>query len=264
MEYPGRAAGRLFRLSLRLGLLTLLAGTLSCSTAWLRWEDQTRTYTVRPGDTLYQIAFKHQLDYRDIAWWNGIGRHDVIHPGQELRLTAPLPGVLRPPPEVPAGQAARRPSADKPSAARPADTAAVKAPSDRPTRPAPATPSGKTTAWQWPVRGSILAQFDPNRGRKGIDIGGAEGVPIKAAAAGKVVYAGGALKGYGELVIIKHDEEFLSAYGHNQRLLVKEGAMVKAGEPIAQMGLGPQNRPLLHFEIRRLGKPVNPEQLLPG
>lgn len=211
---------------------------------------------MQPGDTLYQIAFKHQLDYRELAWWNGIGRDFVIKPGQVLRLDPPLPGQLRRPPEAPvraSGPPSQRASAPEPE---PAQSPVATRP---PTSPAEAGPR----RWRWPVQGEILTGYDPARGRKGIDIGGREGDPIRAAADGKVVYAGGALKGYGQLVIVKHGEEYLTAYGHNARLMVREGQAVTAGEQIATMGLGPENRPLLHFEVRRFGKPVNPLQLLP-
>ncbi len=231
----------------------------ACSSAWVRWEDKQVTYTVQPGDTLYQIAFKHSLDYRDIAWWNGLGRQDKIHVGQVLRLDPPLPGELRQAPAVPVAHA---PPAT--SSSRRASSAPV-AETPRPVqRPPPRTaPAPGPSRWQWPVQGPLLARFDAAKGRKGIDIGGEVGDPVRAAAAGKVVYAGGALKGYGQLVIIKHGDEYLTAYGHNDRLKVREGEQVEAGQSIATMGLGPQNRPLLHFEIRKLGKPINPEGLLP-
>lgn len=258
MDLPRAAGCRLVGLSLLVILLN------ACSAAWLRWEERTDHYTVQSGDTLYQIAFKHQLDYREIAWWNGIGRDYVIQPGQVLVLVPPLPGELRGPPRAPTSGAA--------VARRPAPPAEPDAPRSRMSSPAPASEvdSGPPTGvdggprrWQWPTRGDVLAGFDPARGRKGIDIGGRENQPIHAAGAGKVVYAGGALKGYGQLLIIKHGEEYLSAYGHNARLLVREGQTVTAGQQIANMGLGPENRPLLHFEIRRFGKPSNPLALLP-
>lgn len=231
----------------------------ACSSHWLRWEDQQIRYTVQPGDTLYSIAFRHQLDYRDIAWWNGIGRAYTVHTGQVLRLDPPLPGELRTPPRPPV-HAPHQPSTpvDRPPSTqrRPAATPA-------PGRPVVAAPAAGPRRWQWPVKGPVLATYNPAQGRKGLDIGGEQGSPIRAAGPGKVVYAGSALKGYGLLLIIKHDDEYLSAYGHNAKLLVREGDEVKSGDVIARMGLGPQNRPLLHFEIRRLGKPVDPRPLLP-
>lgn len=257
MEHARAAACRPLGLSLLVALLLS-----ACSSAWLRWEERTLSYTVKPGDTLYQIAFQHQLDYRELAWWNGIGRDYLIRPGQVLRLDPPLPGELRRPPEAPSTRSSGPPS-QRASAPPPA------APVSRPPSPAPARPAvdGPPPAvpgrWRWPVKGEILTAFDPARGRKGIDIAGREGDPVRASAAGKVVYAGSALKGYGQLVIIKHGEEYLSAYGHNARLMVREGQQVEGGEQIATMGLGPESRPLLHFEIRRFGKPRNPLELLP-
>ena len=235
--------------ALSLSLITLSA----CSGNWVRWEERELSYTVKAGDSLHQIAFKHQLDHRDLAWWNGIGRNDRIYPGQILRLDPPLPGELRTP-QVPQ-QVSSTPSR------APIKPRATKAPQREP-RPA-RKPEAGPKRWRWPAQGSILAKFNPAKGRKGLDIGGKPGDPISAAADGKVVYAGNALKGYGQLVIIKHGEDYLTAYGHNDKLLVAEGDVVKAGKTIATMGLGPQSKPLLHFEIRRMGKPVNPEPLLP-
>lgn len=249
MDYARRAVFGLFALSLSLILLP------ACSGNWVRWEERQLSYTVQAGDSLHQIAFKHQLDYRDLAWWNGIGRSDRIYPGQILRLDPPLPGELRTPQIPQQSQTSGRTRAATP----PRATAAPVRRAERP----PRAPVAGPRRWQWPAKGTILARFDPAKGRKGLDIGGAPGDPILAAADGKVVYAGNALKGYGQLVIIKHGDDYLTAYGHNDKLLVAEGDAVKAGKTIATMGLGPQNKPLLHFEIRRLGKPVNPEPLLP-
>ncbi len=263
MEYP-RSIGDWDRgLPLRIALMAALALALSaCSSNWVRWEERNLSYTVKPGDTLYQIAFKHQLDYRDIAWWNGMGRDFVLQPGQILRLDPPLPGELRSPPRVISHAPPSVPGRPRTVESRPARPASTPAVTSRTPTAEPAVAAGPRR-WQWPVKGPILARFNASKVRKGIDIGGEHGATIKAAASGKVVYAGGALKGYGQLVIIKHGEEYLTAYGHNAKLLVREGDQVQAGEQIATMGLGPQNRPLLHFEIRRQGKPVDPEKLLP-
>ena len=255
MDHARRFAAGPSRLSLSLGVLLLAQALLlsACSSNWVRWEERELSYTVKPGDSLHQIAFRNQLDYRDLAWWNGIGRQDVIHPGQVLRLDPPLPGELRQPSRPgysPPASSTR--GGSKPTASKPA--------------PQPRKPNAKPVGpkrWQWPVKGPLLARYDAAQGRKGLDIGGKVGDTIQAAAKGTVVYAGNALKGYGQLVIIKHGDDYLTAYGHNQKLLVREGDAVKAGQPVATMGLGPQNRALLHFEIRRLGKPVNPEPLLP-
>lgn len=118
--------------------------------------------------------------------------------------------------------------------------------------------------WRWPLNGSVSRNYAPAAGNKGLDFTGVLGMPVLAAAPGKVVYSGNALKGYGELIIIKHDDTYLSAYAYNRRRLVKEGDVVTGGQPIAELGLGPQNKPLLHFEIRANGKPVNPLDYLPS
>lgn len=244
---------------LALGLTLLLAG---CASA-VRWDAPDngfsgKTYTVRSGDTLYSIAFRHQLDYRRLAKWNGIGQSYLIKPGQVLQLygggssSAPAskPTVARAPaPRTSPTSPSRPPSTKPPSRPRPVTT---------PTRSKPVLSSGQ---WTWPVRGPLLRSYSDRS--KGIDIGGAVGSPILAAADGTVVYSGSALKGYGLLVIVKHSDAELSAYGHNRRVLVKEGERVRKGDRVAEMGLGPSKQPLLHFEIRHNGQPVNPLGLLP-
>ncbi|HEX7386451.1 MAG TPA: peptidoglycan DD-metalloendopeptidase family protein [Castellaniella sp.] len=220
-------------------------------------------YTVvQKGDTLYSIAFRNNLDYHDLAAWNGIGSNYTIYPGQRLRLHAPR-------------QASRGSSAPATSGAtiRTAPVVAASRPSPMILAPAPTTPvdtipppgsqAFSDTHWQWPVDGQVVQQFDPDQGSKGINIAGRLGQTVVAAAPGKVVYSGGALKGYGELIIIKHDERYLSAYGYNQKLLVQEGQWVRAGQPIAEMGEGPEHHDELHFEIRDRGRPVDPLSLLP-
>lgn len=251
MDHARRLAAGFFSLSLCLILLG------ACSGNWVRWEERDLSYTVKRGDTLHQIAFKNQLDYRDLAWWNGIGRQDKIYPGQILRLDPPLPGELRVPHVPQQSHTSGRTRA-------PVQPRSTSAPARKPQqRPSARKPVAGPNRWQWPVRGPILESFNLAQGHKGLNIGGSAGDPIHAAAAGKVVYAGGALKGYGQLIIIKHGDDYLTAYGHNAKLLVREGDAVAAGSRIARMGLGPQNQPLLHFEIRRLGKPINPQPLLP-
>lgn len=210
-------------------------------------------YTVRRGDTLYSIAFRTQLDYRELAAWNGIGSDYTIYPGQVLRLSPP--------------QGSR-------SVAEASASPATNRVPDAPARPTPkpmappapvvaSAPSFSAQQWEWPTRGTVARGFDPADGAKGIDIAGDYGQIVVAAAAGKVVYSGSALKGYGELIIVKHDEDYLSAYGYNRRRLVQEGEWVAAGQPIAELGMGPQQKPLLHFEIRDKGRPVDPLPLLP-
>lgn len=200
-------------------------------------------YRVQAGDTLYSIAFRNHLDFRELARWNGIGSDYRISVGQLLRLSPPprKPGQVAPVVVVAA------PKPVQPGRAPEAYT------------PMPALPSG--FEWTWPTRGTVLRGF--GEGSKGMDISGELGQPVFAAAPGRVVYSGNALKGYGELIIIKHDETHLSAYGYNRRRHVVEGDVVTAGQPIGELGLGPENKPLLHFEIRSRGKPVNPAGILP-
>lgn len=232
------------------------------------------TYTVEKGDTLYSIAFRNQLDYHDLANWNGIGRAYHIAIGQRLRLTPPpglempgagLPGgaVATAAPPLPAGNAsgaARKPPASAPAAAASSPTVAASA-----NAPAPSAVDADTAipAWLWPTDGPVVDRFDPDGGQKGIDIAGTVGQIVVASAPGKVVYSGTALKGYGELVIVKHNETYLSAYGYNRKRLVEEGQQVSAGQAIAELGTGPEQKAVLHFEIRDKGRPIDPVPLLP-
>jgi len=236
-------------LCLALGL-SLVAG---CSELY-RWPDRMNRagraepapeghYVIKPGDTLYSIAFRHQLDFQEVAAWNDIGPDYLIHPGQVIRLSPPPSGAIRTAPVA-------RPAPPRPVQDTPAGT-----PAETPVE------TVVKLAWRWPTTGSVVKAFGD--GGKGVDIGGALGQPVVAAAPGKVVYSGGALKGYGELIIIKHDDVHLSAYGYNRRRLVGEGVMVAAGQPIAELGLGPEQKPVLHFEVRRRGKPVDPADYLP-
>lgn len=203
---------------------------------------QPDTYIVERGDTLYSIAWRYHVDWRNLADWNGIRPPYRIYPGQTLHLD----GRTR--------SAGTQPK-------RPRTTAET-----RPRESAPPrwTPSADDPAWRWPVEGEVLRGYSSRHARRGIDIGGKSGQAVHAAAAGRVVYSGSGLKGYGNLVIIKHDDRYLSAYGFNRRLRVVQGDNVDSGQHIADMGLGPENRPMLYFEIRRDGEPVNPQRLLPG
>lgn len=195
------------------------------------------TYTVERGDTLYSIAWRYDVDWRTLADWNGIASPYRIYPGQTIHLDGPA----RPPAE------ARRASAPSPAPTAPKRVSVERAP-----------------AWQWPVEGEVVRGYSGAHARRGIDIAGTLGEQVHAAAPGRVVYSGAGLKGYGNLVIIKHDESYLSAYGFNQRLHVAQGDTVAAGQHIADLGRGPENRPMLYFEIRRDGEPVDPRRLLPA
>jgi len=228
---------------------------------------QSPIYRVQRGDTLHGIAWQRGVDYRLIAAWNGIRPPYRIYAGQTLRLTPPP--VARVPPASSPRKSAQPPSV-APARKQQTPKTATRLP-PRPQAKAVSKPEPKSSpaplrrlAWQWPAQGRLISGFkagDPLR--KGIKIGGRSGDTIQAAEGGKVVYSGSGLIGYGRLIIVKHNENYLSAYGHNSRLLVKEGDQVTKGQKIAVMGTGNTGDPLLHFEIRRDGKPVDPLRLLP-
>ena len=242
-------------------------------------------YVVRTGDTLYGIAFRHGLDYREVAEWNRIPAPYTIYPGQRLRLAqaraaTPPRNVARntsrgPVTSVPAPTPLSRPGASPvashstgpapvttlPPDVRPAGTAntPVVVPSG-PVVPATVSAGG----WRWPTQGQLIGRFlagDPKR--QGIDVAGIAGQAVVAAADGVVVYSGAGLVGYGELIIVKHSDEWLSAYAHSRKRLVTEGTAVRAGQPIAELGRSGTSRDMLHFEVRRNGKPIDPLQVLP-
>ncbi len=219
-------------------------------------------YQVQRGDTLYSIAFRFGWDWKALAARNGIVPPYLIRVGQIIRFDgqpAYRPPVIATAPVVPP---ASRPST--PPQTRPAQTqppAPVKTPSS--VTPLPPT-QRSALGWIWPSSGAVIGRFSSNGSlNKGIDIAGELGQPVLAASDGSVVYAGSGLRGYGELVIIKHSDTYVSAYGHNRRLLVQEGQKVKAGHKIAEMGSTGTDRVKLHFEVRRQGKPVDPLQYLP-
>lgn len=259
-------------------------------------------YTVARGDTLYSIAFRAHVDYHQLARWNGISAPYIIHPGQQLRLTRPrdLPPqptqapvfhtvASEPATSSPAGTAS---SGTSVSGVAVATTAANAAGSTAGTPAAPVStvvavagnppvvatpqadhgassvPSGATrevggVTWRWPAEGKLLAHFDSSDAMPGITIAGNRGDPVRAAADGVVVYSGNGLVGYGELVIIKHSDNYLSAYGHNSKRLVKEGEHVKTGQVIARIGSTGAPRNELEFQVRYKGKPVDPLNYLP-
>jgi lipoprotein NlpD len=236
------------------------------------------TAQVQRGDTLYGIAFRNGIDVRDLAAWNGISAPYTIYPGQKLCLyprdASTATSTSRPAPETsrpaPAASTPQRPvaTATTTTTTTPARPAASTAPaSSIPTAPAPApVPAAPVSdiRWRWPAEGTLLNRFVAGEPTKqGIDITGEGGTPVNAAADGVVVYSGSGLVGYGELVIIKHNDAWLSAYGHNRARMVNEGAIVKAGQQIAVMGRTGAPRDMLHFEIRYNGKPVDPLAYLP-
>lgn len=206
------------------------------------------SYTVNKGDTLYSIAWHYGLDYQTVAVWNGIKPPYTIYPGQRIRLYPSSGG----------GQAVTRSSPPKSSGVNGNGENGATAAN------VPTSANSTDIHWQWPGQGKLRVTFGGKGiAGKGIVIDGKLGEPVVAAAGGTVVYSGKALVGYGRLIIIKHNDAWLSAYGHNQRLLVQEGDTVKAGEKIATMGIGPNDKPALYFEIRHDGNPVNPLHYLP-
>jgi lipoprotein NlpD len=230
-------------------------------------------YTVRQGDTLIRIALEHGQNWRDIVRWNAIDNPNVIEVGQVLRVAPPPEvAVARP---VQAASVAAVPVAPASAASQPASaasqpTAAASTPRGTATTAVPAPAASQpaspddNVAWGWPAPGntSVLASFDEVK-NKGLDIAGKAGDPVLAAADGRVVYAGAGLRGYGNLIILKHNNTYLTAYAHNQSLLVKEDQTVRKGQKIAEMGASDADRVKLHFEIRRQGKPVDPVAFLP-
>lgn len=220
-------------------------------------------YQVKPGDTLIRIGLDNGQPWRDLARWNGLENPNLIEAGQVLRVVppAPEPVAMATRPVAPSGRVETRPlEAGKP----PVIAASGAAPASQPAAlpPAAAPSSDDDPAWAWPAAGPVSTPFDDVKS-KGLAIAGKAGDPVLAAADGRVVYAGSSLRGYGNLVIIKHNATYLTAYAHNQKLLVKEDQPVSRGQRIAEMGSTDAERVQLHFEIRKMGKPVDPARLLP-
>ncbi len=225
------------------------------------WRPQT--YTVQKGDTLYDIALEHGFEYKELAEWNGIAPPYTIRIGQQLKFNAsPQPVVVTP---LKAGPVEKTRQAGEvlktqPKAAQPGLPA-----EEKKGIPVEDDDRADRVEWSWPTAGKVIASFNESSGSgKGLDIGGKSGQPVLAAGPGKVVYSGNGLRGYGKLVIIKHNKTYLSAYAHNRQILVKEGQNVTGGQKIAEMGDSDADQVELHFEIRRFGKPVDPIKYLPG
>ncbi|MBY6187060.1 peptidoglycan DD-metalloendopeptidase family protein [Marinobacter hydrocarbonoclasticus] len=249
---------------------------------------QSQTYTVKAGDTLYSIAWAADQDFRTLAQRNGLGSPYVIHPGQTLKLSGSVTKTHNLPTARPAPSATPKPSSGGASSGQVAKTPTENRqnksvdPTSQPSyagsassqtgnnKPSVVTASRDTALpdrvaqWRWPVQGKVIRRFSATeQGNKGLDIAAATGTPVSSAAEGRVVYAGSALRGYGKLIIIKHSDEYLSAYAHNSRILVKEKQRVSAGQKIAEVGSSDAERPMLHFEIRYKGKSVDPLRYLP-
>jgi lipoprotein NlpD len=233
-------------------------------------------YRVKPGDTLYRVALENGQNYRDIATWNNLTNPNQIEVDQLLRVVPPGANVAAAAPGVataPIAGGAVLQAAPLASSATSATAGVTPAPpiygsgsTAMTIPPQPATSDAAAAVgnivFTWPVRGPLLGTFDDAK-NKGVNIGGATGDPVRASADGRVVYAGNGLRGYGNLIIIKHDATYLTAYAHNSALMVKEGDAVTKGQKIAEMGNSDSDRVMLHFEVRRQGKPVDPLKYLP-
>lgn len=239
-----------------------------------------RIHVVRPGDTLMGISRLYGLNVGDLVVWNNMMDPNQLRVGQEVRISPPgtigevgLIAIAQPVQIQPVSPGAgmdevavkheprggRQPYSDQAWAAISPDAGVTVPP---PVVGVPQPPAAQDSAWLWPAGGPLLAGFNEAT-NKGVDIGGNPGDPIIASAAGQVVYSGSGLRGYGKLVIIKHNDDYLTAYAHNQALLVKEGDAISKGQRIAELGSTDADRPKLHFEIRRQGRPVDPMQYLP-
>lgn len=277
----------------KLCLILLYLSLLACATDQSRAPVESRrgetkvnpgrpsTHAVTGGDTLYGIAWRYGMDYRTLASVNDIAVPYTIYPGQLLSLDSE-PGAVAPsesetpglkptstfePGSTPAPISTSTPTLILKPYLKPSPTPIVTKPSSTPVtnkRTAGTQVTlGPVAAWRWPTKGKVIRGYSGTV-HKGIDIDGKAGDPVRAVAPGMIVYSGSGIVGYGNLLIVKHNEYYLSAYGHNRRLLVKEGEGVKAGQQIAEKGSSATNTVKLHFEIRREGKPVDPNKLLPG
>jgi len=251
-------------------------------------ESRPGTYTVQPGDILTKIGMDTGQSWRDLARWNNLADPNHLEVGQVLRVVPPAgeippgstvtttttttttaasaPATFKPLPPIagnPAGKASGAVAASTASTAVASGSAVPLTGAATPQPVAAPHDNDDDLTWAWPAAGPVVAPFDDAK-TKGLAIGGKPGDPVYAAADGRVVYAGSGLRGYGNLVIVKHNANYLTAYAHNQTLLVKEDQIVKRGQKIAEMGSTDADRVQLHFEIRKQGKPIDPARLLPA
>lgn len=225
--------------------LLILLSVFACTAIQQQRLNGPGWYLVKPTDTLYSIAWRYGLDFRKLAAWNGLAEPFAINPGQQLVLLEPV----NIPTQVPKpGKTVKNTSLPRPVVVK------------------PLTPEfNRVIRWRWPTHGKVLNRFSVNDlERRGIDIAGKLGQPVYAVAEGRVVYSGNGLAGYANLIIVKHNDTFLSAYAYNRKRLVTEGMNVKRGMLIAEMGQGKDKTAMLHFQIRKDGQPVDPLPYLPG
>jgi lipoprotein NlpD len=286
-ELPGAPRARLPLAPLCVGLLCLVLAGCASRTARAPVVDMTATpapttpagsgatYVVKPGDTLYGIARSNGVDVESLKRWNTITDTNHLAVGQVLRLSAPAAGAAtagagtKTPPVTPVRPPEQKteptplpPPGEQPASPPPANPPATPAPAPVETPKPPRAADAGAINWGWPATGSLVQTF--SSGSKGIDIGGNPGDPVLAAADGKVMYSGNGVRGLGNLIIINHQNGFITAYAHNRALLVKTGQDVKKGAKIAEVGQTDTTSPRLHFEIRKQGTPVDPLQYLPA
>lgn len=241
-------------------LIFFIAACASNQSSRVYYDYDHGYHTVLIGETLYSIAWRHGLDYKKLASWNNVRPPYTIYAGQRIRLTAPAVTSKTYASKSKATQSAKK--------SKPKQTTVKKNTSNTTKK---VVKKDKTTSqknikhvWRWPTKGKVVSSYSTKvGGNKGIDIAGKVGQPVYAASNGKVVYSGNGLSGYGNLIIVKHSEQYLSAYAHNRKLLVNEGGTVERGQKIAELGKSGTSAPKLHFEIRRNGKPVDPLKYLP-
>ena len=276
----------------RSGRSPVIATAPTAATSTISRAAKDGIYVAQRGDTLQNVALAFGVDARDLARWNGVAESDVLISGQTLQVTppasvatvSPITGSGQaevrplPPPgtAIPGASAPLPPAAGPPTTVPPATVPPATVPPTAPplvtsppavppaaTPPEPSRAPSASLPWLWPTPGRVIETFDDPR-NKGIDIAGNEGAPVQAAADGEVVYVGSAVRGYGNLVIVRHSDDFITAYAHNRKVLVAEKQSVKRGQAIAELGRSDADRPKLHFEIRHQGKPVDPLKYLPA
>jgi lipoprotein NlpD len=249
------------------GMLTILCLMVGCSSHPVATVDERsnqhlykgKVHSVKAGDTLFSIAWRYGVDYKKLAEFNGIRPPYTIYPAQKIRV------------DLRAAKGQNKNLGNSSVAVKKSPAKAAVSEENRSIKRSDISPKSTSTSavqgtpkWQWPASGKLVALFQGESGlHKGIDLSGKLGEPVLAAASGRVVYAGSGLSGYGKLLIIKHNDTFLSAYAHNDEISVKEGDSVKAGQRIADMGSSGTDRVKLHFEIRSEGSPVDPLKFLP-